>query len=311
MAAQESVIPDSEIFSFVARELHGILNSWTDQAPRSIAVHRYPKRDGGETEDMGRPERRMQVTLLFVGDNFRADYTAMLAEFDAAGDGLLVHPLHGQMWATWGGIDSATINVDQASNLLTVRATFIENQLDKSTEASPAGVAEAQQDVQVEVDDLLLEVAGFATAEVEANLFTGAAITYSSAAGAAYFGSTTDTTTDALLGAVTDGYDAFVAALALDPNALDDATTFDCIAAAERLHCACLDLDDAIRAAQPVIEEVTIPDTIHVAALCAARYGTKDVDTRVEQVLGLNPTLDRASAIPAGTLLELPRATTT
>jgi prophage DNA circulation protein len=75
------------------------------QAGRRNAEHEYPNRDVGWVEDLGRSQRRFQVTGFVVGDDVIAQRQRMLDAVERAGDGDVVLPTFGRIKVALVGFD--------------------------------------------------------------------------------------------------------------------------------------------------------------------------------------------------------------
>lgn len=75
------------------------------QAGRRNAEHEYPNRDVGWVEDLGRSQRRFQVTGFVVGDDAIAQRQRMLDAVERAGDGDVVLPTFGRIKVALIGFD--------------------------------------------------------------------------------------------------------------------------------------------------------------------------------------------------------------
>lgn len=84
----------------------GVLNA-AGQAGRRNADHEYPFRDVGWVEDLGRSQRRFQITGFVVGDDAIAQRQKMLDAVEKPGDGELVHPTMGRLQVSLIGFDWA------------------------------------------------------------------------------------------------------------------------------------------------------------------------------------------------------------
>jgi len=67
---------------------------------RRVQVHEYPQRDLPYAEDLGRKARERSITAFVIGDDYLAKRDALLAAFEKAGSGELVHPYYGRMTVT-------------------------------------------------------------------------------------------------------------------------------------------------------------------------------------------------------------------
>ena len=75
------------------------------QAGRRNASHEYPFRDVGWIEDLGRSQRRFQITGFVNGDDVIAQRDRMFAAVEAPGDGELVHPTLGRVQVSLMGFE--------------------------------------------------------------------------------------------------------------------------------------------------------------------------------------------------------------
>lgn len=67
---------------------------------RRVEVHEYPQRDIPYAEDLGRKARERNIVAFVIGDDYMARRDALLAAFEKAGAGELVHPYYGRMMVT-------------------------------------------------------------------------------------------------------------------------------------------------------------------------------------------------------------------
>ncbi len=67
---------------------------------RRVEVHEYPQRDMPYAEDLGRKARERNLTAFVVGDDYMTRRDNLLAAFEKAGAGELVHPYYGRMMVT-------------------------------------------------------------------------------------------------------------------------------------------------------------------------------------------------------------------
>lgn len=68
-----------------------------DSAQRATASHEYPYLDGADVEDLGRRARRVQISAVFVGNDYENRLQAFLQELDKPGPGELIHPVFGSI----------------------------------------------------------------------------------------------------------------------------------------------------------------------------------------------------------------------
>ncbi len=128
-----------QTFSFgTLTNLKGQLSGWSGSTPRTMAMHRYPKRAGGRAEDMNRGPRSLDVRLEFIsyrGANNEVvhasdQYLEFLAAVDKDPIALLTHPIAGQYIAFCEGPHD-DVDFNRATNEIRVRVVFHESNLDK------------------------------------------------------------------------------------------------------------------------------------------------------------------------------------
>ncbi|OHX21248.1 DNA circularization protein [Chromobacterium sphagni] len=68
-----------------------------DSSQRATASHEYPYLDGADVEDLGRRARRVQISAVFVGNDYENRLQAFLQELDKPGSGELIHPVFGSI----------------------------------------------------------------------------------------------------------------------------------------------------------------------------------------------------------------------
>jgi len=129
-------IPGGDIFRFKGLELHGFLTSTSDNCKPRLAVHEFLKRDGGRVEYMGRGVDRHRFQIVFVGQDARTRYQAFYQSVSADPRGDLVHPLLGQRRVVCEGWEGAALDISTATNSITVPVSFVEDNLDASTESA-------------------------------------------------------------------------------------------------------------------------------------------------------------------------------
>ena len=73
------------------------VQSVEDRGERALCVHEYPYRSGAEVEDLGRKPRVIPVTAIFWGVAYESRIKALVAAFEEAGPGELIHPVFGSL----------------------------------------------------------------------------------------------------------------------------------------------------------------------------------------------------------------------
>jgi prophage DNA circulation protein len=74
-----------------------VIESSDGEIGRRFELHQYPLRDEPYAEDLGRKARRFTLDLFVLGAEYMAGRDALIAAFEQAGPGLLVHPYLGEM----------------------------------------------------------------------------------------------------------------------------------------------------------------------------------------------------------------------
>ena len=69
----------------------------SDKGEKSLAIHEYPYRAGGEVEDLGRKPRIIPLKAVFWGVNYLSGLRALIKAFEEEGKGELVHPVFGSV----------------------------------------------------------------------------------------------------------------------------------------------------------------------------------------------------------------------
>lgn len=91
---------------------------------RRLALHEYPLRDAPYAEDLGRKAREFSLECFVLGPDYMAARDALLAELEAPGPGLLVHPYLGTQSVA---VRSYTLRESpQEGGLARLTLTFVE-----------------------------------------------------------------------------------------------------------------------------------------------------------------------------------------
>ena len=91
---------------------------------RKLAVHRYPFKDGGWPEDLGRDLATYQIEGHLIGDDAPALAALLKGMADVFGSGILVHPALGAILVNLVGISFAVHY--ESLRVINLRAQFIE-----------------------------------------------------------------------------------------------------------------------------------------------------------------------------------------
>lgn len=125
-----TILPSGTVeFEFLGFKLHGITSDITDDVQWRIAVHEFDRRDGAQTENMGRAPWQMRATVLWIDEGGFGDARNFVAALEKNPSGLLIHPLYGKRQATCSGFQGASLRVSEA-NTYTMPLTWTENSLD-------------------------------------------------------------------------------------------------------------------------------------------------------------------------------------
>ncbi len=73
------------------------IESVNDKGEKSLAIHEYPYRAGGEVEDLGRKPRIIPLKAVFWGVNYLSGLRALIKAFEVEGKGELIHPVFGSV----------------------------------------------------------------------------------------------------------------------------------------------------------------------------------------------------------------------
>ena len=73
------------------------VESVSDKGEKSLAIHEYPYRAGGEVEDLGRKPRIIPLKAVFWGVNYLSGLRALVKAFEKEGKGELIHPVFGSV----------------------------------------------------------------------------------------------------------------------------------------------------------------------------------------------------------------------
>lgn len=135
-----------QAFAFGTMTLIGHLLGFSGQSKRRAVTHEFPKRRGALVEDQEAAPRRLDVRLIWVGDDCAQQFARFEAEVDARPRALLVHPIVGQWMAFCDG-PVADVEFSQALDQISVRVTFTETVLDAggASDGIPDTATAAQQ----------------------------------------------------------------------------------------------------------------------------------------------------------------------
>lgn len=95
------------------------------EAGRRAQLHEYPKRDKSFNEDLGRATRAFTVQAFVVGEDYVERATRLVAAFEEAGPGTLVHPWMGSMRVSVSGV--ARFTFDKGLGVARAQLSFVED----------------------------------------------------------------------------------------------------------------------------------------------------------------------------------------
>ncbi len=269
--------------------LHDYLSNWQDQNLGRIAQHTFDRRDGGQNEDMGAAARVCRVTLIFEDTSGFKACRDFIDLWRANKTRLFVHPVWGRYNATFIGIESGSLAVDQGANRYTVQGQFVESNINADTvQDGAATVPGKAAAADAQIDTVTLAAADFSAAVATVSLFTSAASTFNAAALVAASTSTPNPSLPALLSASLTGATASIAAIRAAAG--DDPTAYDAVAACEILAAMQLDLGAAYLAQQPPTVEYVPGEPTPLLAIANLWY-PGDAINRLSQLAALNPAL--------------------
>ena len=314
---KQAVVTDWQGASFKGIDISPWVMEWHDTRASGVVVHEYIKRDGGEGEAVGRPPHEAQVTLCFVGANWRNDYLALQQAIDAGPIGDFVHPVLGAMRAACFGPSMASMVIADGVDTYTVPLRFLESAVDsKAPSPLSKGPEAANSDVNDANDQLTQDAAPWtanptSTTAVAIASLQSAAVGVNGYAAAALAASTTlipDSALSSLLDAARlagqSARDALLADVSV-ATATNDAAKYAVLADIEQLYAACVALDDAVRSQRPRTFDYTLVGCTHIANLARLFYGSDGVD-RIDEILMNNADkIADPGMIPAGTTLTM------
>lgn len=287
-----ALVDGTQIMEWGGLTLHGNVSGWKDRRVRRIAQHTFDRRDGAQSEDMGRSAHVTDCTLVFDNADGLSTLRKFLRLWDENPTRLLVHPIYGRMNATFIGIESGQLSVDQGANVYNVSGQFVESNINADTVADatqsvPGRAAAVDSQVLLVTANVAASVS-FSTAALRTTVatFTNAASAFSVAATAS-----ADLADPALAGLLSASLSAGTAAtLAIRAATNDGPEAADAVIACEILTANLLDLGAATQARRPSLIEYRVGETTHLLALAGQIYGS-DAVSRITEIRTLNPSV--------------------
>jgi len=119
-------------------------------AGRKIAIHEYPEKNLDSVEDLGRDTRRFTLECYVIGPDYNRQRDALIAAFEQAGPGDLVHPYRGRIKVSL--ISIARIReVTKDGGMATISAEFMETE----PPSAPVEVVNTRQNILDKVNDAI------------------------------------------------------------------------------------------------------------------------------------------------------------
>jgi len=302
-----NILPPGTVeLEFKGIHLHGYATDITDDIQWRIAVHEFDRRDGAQTENMGRGQAQHRVTLVFVGQDGFLDAQAFLLALEIDPSGLLIHPIHGKRQATCLGTQGARLVVSEA-NTYTLPVVFVENSLDASIIGEQAqGVTAKAQAVSAQAQAVTAAAAPYPSAASAISALTASASSFAAAA-AATVGGPLDPSLLLTLNGLPGQTAAAIAALRAASGVPEVA---DAVRACEALLARAAELGDAMLAQRPNPGAWVVPEDTPIMVVLERFYGA-DAFARVGEFEANNPQTLGLVVIPAGTSLKLTPPTVT
>ena len=301
-----TLITGAEDFSFqtnagVLLSLNGRMSKWSDSRKYANTKHRIINRDGAKIERQAREPHVFRAETFFIGTSWRDDLRFVVAALDDDPTGSLTHPAYGSFPAFCEGFENAMMDAEAARDMYVLPLTFTEDAIDLKISASSSGIATQQALVTSYSSRLNAATSRYAKAQAAVNTYTGLATQFAGLAAVSGLSKIPDYTLDALLGRVQSS--GQTAKRQLSVAAPTQAEAAPAIALVEQVYAACLDLMRARDRDRPQPVEITVPTTMHIAALAQKLYGAHGRD-RIDEILTLNPgRIPVPAAIRAGTVL--------
>jgi len=298
-----------ESITFKGIEIHRYVTAWSDTRKPALANHRFLKRDGGLSENMGREPHVAKVTLAFIGADQINDFKRLSASIDKDPTGSLIHPYYGQMTAACEGFEGSQ-NIEGALDLYTISLTFRESNVDPKAADVAQGPAAQQQQVTNYTGSLTTLITQFAASSAAIQNLTEAAAQFMIGVVSSQTTNTLDPTLTNQLADVQAKTTVCVSSLKVDPGANGaQALAYPAIALCEQIYDACSQSFASISVNRPTLFLYTNPVKQPLIIIAARFYG-KDAKTRLDEIISNNPgKIPNPSAVAAGTQLILAPAT--
>lgn len=172
MAEPESA---PQAFTWGPFQLKGRTVSFSDDSAQRFVEHKFLKRDGGRTEDMGREVFRLVAEVVFVGTDCAKKYAEFKAGVHEQRTRLLVHPIAGRWQAFCEGV-KGEVRFANATDEIRARVAWHENQLDTKVAKDVPDVATAAQNATGQLTKFQQGVASYLCALAKARALVGSAI---------------------------------------------------------------------------------------------------------------------------------------
>lgn len=276
-----------------------------DSHVRSLVMHSYPRRDGGDGQDMGAEPRETTGVAIFwerspvAGEDLRSSqnhlrrFKAWFAATQAGKPQEFVHPITGS-YKAWAR-DVRWSAVGEERNKIIADVTFVEDTTEPAELVVQASIDAGVSAIGVAIDLVEEQLAAF---------------------------SLNTTILDEMLIIIEDwelNFDLSLREVNLEVASISAAIDLDIqrfalesdIArhplwkAYQRLHYQILRAADRFRRRQPQVIQIELRVAQPLRVIATDYYGARDAETRYQQILRLNE-IDDPSLLPAGKRLKIP-----
>jgi prophage DNA circulation protein len=282
--------------SYAGQPLH--LLDTDDDLSRNLARHRYPRKDGANTEDLGQGARETACTIVWTGPGHLQRLAAFVRLVQRARPESFVHPLTGSYIARVQ--DLRFVARASERDWVVMTATFVEHSTDIAVldPVQSGNVSAGLEEVQVAGAALDAAVAEFLAGQ-ETDAASSALATVQRWHDEADLAATRIALE---LGSLSSRINTEMARLELatNPNAYPVYEAF------LNLHRSASRAADAAIARTPELVEHVVTVGAPLLAICQGLYGGEAAVEAFERVLKLNE-LRRPAFVPAGTRLVIER----
>lgn len=290
--------------------LHEWLTSWSDQYLGRIARHTFDRRDGQQNEDMGSGGRVTRVQLVFDDEAGFDAVRRLLILWKENKTRLFVHPIWGRFNATFVGIESGELRVDQGANVYQVSGQFVESNINAATvsndlSAAPSRAAKVVTQASTLTATLtaLQRVRAVAAAvSQQVDVYTNIASQLATSISSSAVSGVTDSSVSSLLGSTLEAHQATMAAIAVSLGA--DPSAAMLMSDAEVLSAGVLDAASAYFAQRPAMVQFFVGQPMSLLTVASLFYSgdPSGAHSRVDEIKANNPWLVGPMVQPGKTL---------